>query len=117
MKPWRDHNSILQDAAKQGLYEHLVQQLQKDFDRANVRLKFSLKPSPDTLFAALHEKMYQLIMERFADYLNVLYVVDVPEREFKNVRTSHVVEVSKEVSLLILQREWQKVLMKHKPGT
>jgi hypothetical protein len=52
-------------------------------------------------------------MERFADYLNVLYVVDVPEQAFKQIELTDVVEVAREVCLLILEREWQKIQLKH----
>lgn len=109
--------STLQEACKAGLYEPLVLQLQKDFDRANVSVRFSGKLTAEELFTALHEKIYQLLMERFADYLNVLYVVDVPETAFRQIEPTDVVEVAKEVCLLILKREWQKVQMKENHGT
>jgi hypothetical protein len=41
-------------------------------------------------------------------------VVDVPERSFREIPLTDAVEVAAEVSFLILQREWQKVLSKQK---
>jgi hypothetical protein len=110
------YTGILIEAGKKGLYKPLILQLQKDFDRANVSASFSDKLCAEELFSTLHEKIYQLIMERFSDYLTVLYVVDVPERDFKKIILTNVVEVAREVSLLILKREWQKVQMKQNHG-
>jgi hypothetical protein len=104
---------ILEEAVRRGLYKPLVAQLQKDFDRANVSVQFSYKLPASELFSTLHEKIYQLLMERFADYLNVLYLVDVPEQAFKQIELTDVVEVAREVCLLILEREWQKIQLKH----
>lgn len=105
---------LLEQARQTGLYALLTAQLQKDFERANVAVAFSSDLPPEKLFASLHEHVYRLIMERFPDYLNVLYVVDVPERSFREIPLTDVVEVAAEVSFLILQREWQKVLMKQR---
>lgn len=116
VQPPNDHISIFREAGKTGLYEALVMQLQKDFGRANVKMSISPSHPPEAIFATLRENIYKLIMERFDDYLNVMYVVDVPEQAFKQIRSSDVVEVAGEVSLLIVQREWQKVQMKLNHG-
>lgn len=105
---------LLEQARETGLYPQLTAQLRKDFEMANVAVAFSSDDPPEKLFASLHENIYRLIMERFPDYLNVLYVVDVPERSFREIPLTDVVEVAGEVSYLILQREWQKVLMKQR---
>ena len=73
--------------------------------------------APEELRAILHEKIYYLIMERFADYLNLLYVVDVPEKAFKEIQVTDVVEVAEQVSFLILKRELQKVWLKERYGS
>jgi len=106
------HLELLREAGQKGLYTPLVRQLHKDFERANVAVRFSETQDPETLSSLLHEKIYQLMMERFPDYLNVLYVVDVPERSFKQLELTDMVEVAAAVSFLILEREWKKVLIK-----
>ena len=103
---------LLRDSEALGHYTALLGQLQKDFDRANVAFGFTADTRPETVYASLHEKMYQLIMERFRDYLNVLYFVDIPERSFRQVPLTDPVEVAAAVSYLILKREWQKIQMK-----
>lgn len=103
---------LLRDSESAGCYVALLCQVQKDFERANVSTGFSSGMSPDQVYTYLHEKIYQLIMERFADYLNVLYFVDIPERSFRKIPLTDPVEVAAAVSYLILKREWQKIRMK-----
>ena len=100
---------LLLIAKEKLLYEKLVAQLKKDFDLANLSLDFKENINPLDLKIMLHEKIYYLILEKFSEYLNLLYVIDVPESAFKDIRVSDVVEVSEQVSFLILKREWQKV--------
>lgn len=107
--------AILEEASQKGLYPNLVAQLQKDFDRANIGAKFNPDLGPGALSVFLHEKMYVLILERFANYLNLLYIVDVPERAFRELPLTDVVDAAGQMAYLILVREWQKVLMKANP--
>lgn len=114
MPKFLDSLELLENARNQNLYENLVRQLLKDFSLANVPIDFSLDVTAKHLKAGLQEKIYVLILEKFTDYLNLLYVVDVPEKAFKKIKTVDVVEVAEQVSFLILEREWQKVWFKAK---
>ncbi len=105
---------LLQNAIDVGLYQKLVAQLEKDFQLSNISIDLGLGIRPEDLRTTLHEKIYQLIMEKFAAYLNLLYVVDVPEHSFKEIQVTDVVEVAEQVSFLILKRELQKVWLKEK---
>ena len=112
---------LLLNAEKTGLYKNLLSQLQKDFILANIPLDLGVgngqvSMSPQELKSVLHEKIYLLIMEKFTDYLNLLYIVDVPEKAFKEIRLTDVVEIAEQVSFLILRREYQKVLLKAQYG-
>ena len=112
---------LLLNAEKTGLYKNLVSQLQKDFILANIPVDLEtgncLRPiSPKELKSVLHEKIYLLIMEKFTDYLNLLYIVDIPEKAFKEIPLTDVVEMAEQVTLLILRREYQKVWSKAQYG-
>jgi len=109
-----DSNEVLQKATADNLYLNLVTQLQKDFKLANIDVDFLLTIPPKDLLTQLHEKIYFLIMEKFMEYLNLMYIIDVPETAFKEIEEVDVVEVSKQISFLILKREWQKVWFKAK---
>jgi hypothetical protein len=100
---------LFEEAQKDSLYLKLVEQLNKDFNLANEGIDFPLSIVPEELKIQLHEKIYRMIQYKFAEYLNLLYIIDVPEIEIKKLDGSDLVILAEEVSFLILKREWQKV--------
>ncbi len=102
-----DH--LLSEAEKENLYNKLIEQLNKDFNFANEPIDLPKSTTPHELKVQLHEKIYRLIQYKFAEYLSLLYIVDVPEEAIKQLDGSDLVELSEQVSFLILKREWMKV--------
>lgn len=100
---------LIQEAQKLDLYVKLVEQINKDFNLANEGIDFSINISPSELKIQLHEKIYRMIQYKFAEYLNLLYIIDVAEAEIKKLDGSDVVILAEQVVFLILKREWQKV--------
>lgn len=105
---------LLSEAKKETLYQKLIEQINKDFNLANEGIDFPMSISPDELKIQLHEKTYRLIQYKFAEYLNLLYIIDVSEDEVKKMDGSDLVILAEQVSFLILKREWQKVWFKNK---
>ena len=83
--------------------------INKDFNFANEAVDFPQSNTPQELKVQLHEKIYRLIQFKFAEYLNLLYIIDVPEETVKQLDGTDLVELSEQVSFLILKREWMKV--------
>ncbi|MBU2904718.1 hypothetical protein KO529_07955 [Arenibacter algicola] len=110
-------SALLKHATDQSLYQNLVSQLQKDFVFANVFIELPDNISPEDLKTLVHEKVYYLIMEKFTDYLNLLYIIDVPEKAVKAIEATDVVEISERVTFEILKREWQKVWFRNEYGS
>ena len=106
-----DHNII---PVILDLYKKLVLQLNKDFLLANINLDFHEDVLPSSLKFLLHETVYKLIQEKFTDYLNLLYIIDVPEKQVKALQGEDILKLSEDVSFLILKREWQKVWFRNK---
>ena len=100
---------LLADAEKENLYLNLIEQINKDFNLANEGIDFPLSISPEELKIQLHEKIYRMIQYKFAEYLNLLYIIDVSEIEIKKLDGSDLVILAEQVTFLILKREWQKV--------
>lgn len=100
---------LLTQATVENLYLKLLEQINKDFNLANEGVDFPITIAPEELKIQLHEKIYRLIQYKFAEYLNLLYIIDVPENEIKQLDGSDIVELAGQVSFLILKREWQKV--------
>jgi len=107
-----DH--LLSEAEKENLYSKLIEQINKDFNLANEAIDFPQETTPQELKVQLHEKVYRLIQYKFAEYLNLLYIIDVPEETIKQLDGSDLVELSEQVSFLILKREWMKVWFRNK---
>jgi len=101
--------SLLAEAQAETLYLNLIEQINKDFNLANEGINFPLSISPNELKIQLHEKIYRMIQYKFAEYLNLLYIIDVSEIEIKKLDGSDLVILAEQVSFLILKREWQKV--------
>lgn len=105
---------LLSLAEAEALYRKLVAQLNKDLAYSNNELSFEAGISPENLKRELHEMVYTLVNDRFADYLNLLYIIDVPEDRVKQLDGSDLVKLSEQVTFLILKREWQKVWYKNR---
>lgn len=105
---------LLLEAERDSLYVKLIEQINKDFNLANEGIDFPISTLPNELKIQLHEKIYRLIQYKFAEYLNLLYVIDVSEEEIKKLDGSDLVVLAEQVSFLILKREWQKVWFRNK---
>ncbi len=103
---------LISEARSLDLYQKLILQLNKDLLYANVDIEFDEETLPTSLKLILHETIFSLIQNKFADYLNLLYIVDVSELKIKALDGSDVLKLSEDVTFLILQREWQKVWYK-----
>ena len=114
MQKVKSIQQLLSLARAEELYARLVLQLNKDLAYSNNELQFDPGIAPDELKRALHEMVYHLVNERFADYLNLLYIIDVSEDQVKRLDGSDLVKLSEEVTFLILKREWQKVWYKNR---
>jgi hypothetical protein len=107
-------DDVFVEAQQLNLYQKLVQQLNKDFLYANINLQFEDDVLPSSLKLLLHETIYKLIQEKFTDYLNLLYIIDVSEKQIKQLDGSDILQLSEQVAFLILKREWQKVWLRNK---
>ncbi len=107
-------DNLLSEAEAENLYLKLIEQINKDFNLANEPIDFPLSTSPEELKIQLHEKIFRLIQFKFAEYLNLLYIIDVSENEIKKLDGSDLVNLSEDVAFLILKREWQKVWFRNK---
>ena len=106
--------NLLAEAEQENLYQKLIAQLNKDFNLANESIDIPENTLPENLKQLLHEKIYRLIQYKFAEYLNLLYIIDVSESEIKKLDGSDISALSSQVAFMILKREWQKVWFKNK---
>ena len=105
---------LLTEASQENLYQKLIDQINKDFNLANESIDVPQNATPNELKLQLHDKIYRLIQYKFAEYLNLLYIIDVSESEIKKLDGSDIMQLSEQVAFLILKREWQKVWFRNK---
>lgn len=100
---------LITQAEEENLYFKLIEQVNKDFGLANESVDIPSSILPFEFKNKIHEKILYLIQYKFAEYLNLLYIIDVPENEIKKLDGSDLVQLAEQVAFLILKREWQKV--------
>lgn len=107
-------DQLLSEAEKERLYSKLIEQINKDFNFANEAVDFPQSTTPNELKVQLHEKIFRLIQYKYAELLNLLYIIDVPEDNVKQLDGSDTVELSEQIAFLVLKREWMKVWFRNK---
>lgn len=105
---------LINQAEEEHLYFKLIEQTNKDFALANESIDIPLDIFPFELKNCIQEKVFKLIHYKFAEYLNLLYVIDVPEEQVKKLDGSDIGQLSEQVTFLILKREWQKVWFRNR---
>lgn len=107
-------DQLLSEAEKENLYSKLIEQLNKDFNFANEAIDFPQATTPYELKVQLHEKIYRLIQYKYTELLNLLYIIDVPEENIKQLQGMDTAELSEQIAYLILRREWMKVWFRNR---
>ena len=107
-------DDLINQSEENHLYFKLIEQTNKDFALANEPVDIPLDIFPFQFKELVHEKIYKLIQYKFAEYLNLLYIIDVSESEIKKLDGSDLVELAEQVTFLILKREWQKVWFRNR---
>lgn len=107
-------DALINQAEEEHLYFKLIEQTNKDFALANEPVDIPLDIFPFQFKDLVHEKVLKLIQNKFAEYLNLLYIIDVSESEIKKLDGSDLVQLAEQVTFLILKREWQKVWFRNK---
>ena len=106
-------NNLIETANQLDLYQKLIKQLNKDLSLANIDLDFDEAVLPSSLKLILQETLFKLIQNKFSEYLNLLYIVDVSEQKLRELDGSDILNLSEEITFLVLQREWQKVWLRN----
>lgn len=106
------HIEVFSKIENENFLIKLIEQLNKDFQMANVSESIA-----DTLLISvvndrLNEILLSLITNHYDDYLNLLYRIDISENELATIKGTDLKENINEVAFLIIKREFQKVWFK-----
>lgn len=110
----RPQNSfeLLKSIDAEQLLEKIVEQLNKDFQLANINKQFTVTLSANSLKNELDTIVLDLITNKYDDYLNLLYRIDIAEKELALIKDDKLIDAMEQISFLILKREFQKVWLK-----
>lgn len=106
-------DQLLTKASSEQLYKALINQLNKDFSLSNSTIQFSETLTPNLLIEGLNTIIAKLIHDDFDTFVNLLYRIDVPERQIRKISNTDFDHYVAEVSFLLLKREWQKVWLRN----
>ncbi|WP_327019030.1 hypothetical protein [Croceibacter atlanticus] len=106
--------NLFEEATSLNLFKNLVVQIEKDFNLASVDLEIDTIESttPNSLLDGIESKIYYLLQYDTSTYINLLYIIDVPEHSIKYLKAENLEQFSKDISFLILKRCWMKVWYK-----
>ena len=103
---------LLQKVETENLVVKLIQQLNKDYQLANINEFFSEELAAAELYDTLTSSLLNLMNLNYDGYLNLLYRIDVSESQLVKVKSQNLEEAIQEVAFFVLQREVQKVWLK-----
>ena len=105
-------SELLDFADSKQLYQKLIEQLNKDFLLSNLTQRFESELSPQALKETLKKVLERMLIDAYDDYLNLMYRIDVSEKELSKVRSTELADTADQLTFIILKREFQKVWFK-----
>ena len=103
---------LLKVVKTENLLSKLIEQLNKDFQLSGMCKKVESTCLIEDLIKELTETILNLIQFKYDDYLNLMYRVDVSEKDLATITSNDLTTTVNEIAFLILKREFQKVWLK-----
>ena len=100
---------LLDQIQKEDLLKKLIQQINKDAGLVGIEFNLLESSTAQNLVVDLQNLLLDLIKNDFSSYVNFLYRIDISEKKLIELQDLEINNLSKKVTLLILQKEWQKV--------
>jgi len=100
---------LLKELSDTALFSQMIVQLQKDINRSGIDYQINMNNDPRELFLEVEQLVLENINNRFNDFLNLLYAVDVSEKDIRKSTSEKSAVLASYAAFLILKREWQKV--------
>ncbi len=112
MLPQEFSIEYLQEVENKELLIKLILQIKKDAQMVGVDFEIKEESSPFELVNYLQIFLSNLIQNNFNAYANLLYRVDIPEKELLDLQDLEISILVKNIAILLLKKEWQKVWFK-----
>ena len=111
LKP-KNSSELFKLVESENLLLMLIEQFNKDFLLSGISKVFDKTCSIEKLYEELEETLLNLIQFKYDDYLNLVYRVDISEKELAQITKINIEDIVNQITFLILKREFQKVWLK-----
>lgn len=105
---------LLNQIQNEDLLKKIIQQINRDINLVGIDYSMDENSSPINLINNLQNFLKEIMQNRFKDYINIMYRIDISENKLIEIHDSDVDILSQKVTLLVLQKELQKVVFKNK---
>lgn len=106
--------ALVKEIESHNLIENLTQQIQKDADLAGAVFSCEKDIQAKQLIPKMYNFILELMTSDFGTYLNFLYRVDLSEKALLSITDTEPNVIAKQVTFMVLKREWQKVWFRNK---
>ncbi len=106
--------ALLEQIESQELLTSVIEQLNKDANLSGLETRIDSMLTSKELAIHVYNLLFQLITSDFGSYLNFLYRIDISEKALRSIKDTEQTQIVKQVTLLVLQREWQKVSLRNR---
>lgn len=96
------------------LLPNVIEQINKDARLSGLEIYIDTGLSSKEAVVEIYKLLLELITKDFGAYLNLLYRIDLSEKSLKSITDTEPESIVKYVTLMVLQREWQKVELRNK---
>ncbi len=112
MRSINNSEELVSYLEKDNLVGALIDQLNKDFQLANVHCSLDSSINSTELANQLKEIVLGLLENNYDGYLNLIYRIDIPLKDLEMAQKLPFNERINKVVFLVLKREFQKVWLR-----
>lgn len=106
--------ALLKEIESLNLLDNLIQQIQKDADLSGAIFDCDKDVTAKEFILKIYDFLLELMTTDFGTYLNFLYRVDLSETTLQSITDTEPNLIAKQVTYMVLKREWKKVWFKSK---
>jgi hypothetical protein len=105
---------LLDHIQRENLLKKLVQQINKDASLSGIDFYLNENSTVQNIVYYLNDLITDLIKSDYNGYVNFLYRIDISELDIVKIKELDFNDLSENVTILILKKEWQKVWFKNR---
>jgi hypothetical protein len=105
---------LIDQIQKEKLLKNLIRQINKDAGLVGIEFDILENSTAQNVVTGLQNLLVDLIRNNFSAYSNFLYRIDVSEDQILELQDLEINILSEKVTILILQKECQKVYFKNR---